>query len=86
MKVTRPWWSGERIIPVSQIPYHVPPRYAPDEDIDPPVSRATAYRWTTAGIDGVRIRRFKSGGGYYTTVEELRRWQRDLTLRSEGQL
>jgi hypothetical protein len=78
-----PWWQGETAISVSAIPQHVPAR--PDGDPSKletkwrPVSAATAWRWTLRGIGGVRIRRFRTGGTWCTTLQELARWQAALT-------
>lgn len=72
------WWEGEQQLRLSQVPRHVPPR------VDGrPVSLASVYRWTTAGLDGVRLRRFRVAGQWATTVEELARWQQALTEAAE---
>ena len=70
----KPWWTGETAIRVSDIPNHVPRLPSGRK-----VSVASAYRWTLAGLDGVRLRRFKVGGSWCTTLEELVRWQDALT-------
>jgi hypothetical protein len=44
-----------------------------------PVHVTTIYRWTTQGIGGVVLRRFKVGGAWATTAEELARFQFALT-------
>jgi hypothetical protein len=72
------WWVGESSIRVSDIPRHVP-RQANGR----PVSAATAWRWTLRGLRGVCIRRFKVGGTWCTTLEELTRWQAALTWAAE---
>lgn len=39
------------------------------------VSLASVYRWTTAGLRGVRLRRYRCAGAWATTRQELTRWQ-----------
>lgn len=73
------WWAHERAIRVSSIPGHVPT--LPDGRR---VSVATAWRWSLRGLHGLRIRRFKTGGTWCTTVEELGRWQAALTAAQAG--
>lgn len=68
------WWAGETAIRVGDIPKHVPTQTTGKR-----ISVATAYRWTTAGAGGVRIRRFKVGSSWCTTTEELLRWQQAVT-------
>lgn len=48
------------------------------------MSIASAYRWTTAGLRGVRLRRFRVGGNWCTTTEELARWSAALTAAAEA--
>ncbi|MBL8738579.1 MAG: DUF1580 domain-containing protein, partial [Planctomycetes bacterium] len=48
------------------------------------VSIASVYRWTTAGLHGVRLRRFRVGGCWCTTTEELARWSAALTAAAEA--
>ena len=70
------WWAGEHAVPLALAPAHLPVR-----SDGRPVSVATIYRWTTAGVGGVRLRRFRGGGrGWYTTVEELQRLLVALTV------
>jgi hypothetical protein len=69
------WWAGEQAIPLALAPQHLPVRGDGRR-----VSVATVYRWTTAGVSGVRLRRFRGGGrGWCTTVEELQRLLAALT-------
>lgn len=77
-EVANQWWSGERQLRLSAVPHHVP--YTASGR---PVSLASVYRWTTAGMDGVRLRRFRVAGQWATTVEELARWQQALTEAAE---
>lgn len=49
-----------------------------------PVSLASVYRWTTAGLRGVKLRRFRCAGGWATTREELARWQAAQTAVAEN--
>ncbi len=74
-----PWWAHEEAIRVTDIPRHVPPTRAGKR-----VSAATAFRWTLAGLGGVRLRRFKIGGAWHTTREELVRWSQALTSMAGG--
>jgi len=69
-----PWWLDEAKIRVSDIPSHVPSLLGGRK-----VSKATAWRWTLHGVRGLRIRRFRVGGAWCTTLEELGRWQAALT-------
>ncbi len=80
-KHTNFWWADEQAIPLAQAPQHLPQRGHGHF-----VSVATVYRWTTAGVNGVRLRRFRGGGrGWCTTVEELQRLLVALTtLAGEG--
>lgn len=74
-----PWWNGETSIRVSDIPRHVPA--SPSGQ---PVNASTAWRWTLRGVRGIRIRRFRIGGTWCTTSEELARWQAALTSAAEA--
>lgn len=78
-RVAAPWWAGESSVRVSDIPRHVPP--LPDGRR---VSVASAFRWTTSGLRGVRLRRFRVGGVWATTTEELARWSAALTAAAEA--
>jgi len=75
LKATQPWWSGESAIRLDQVPQHLPPRADGRR-----VSRASVYRHSTAGLHGVRLRRFRvDGRGWCTTLEELERFAGALT-------
>jgi len=78
---TRPacWWTGEHQTRLSDLPRYLPP--LPDGRR---VSIASVYRWTTAGLRGVRLRRFRIGGVWCTTTEELARWSAALTAAAEA--
>jgi hypothetical protein len=73
------WWSGEEAVRISDLPRLVPP--LPDGRR---VSLASVYRWVTAGLDGVRLRRFRLGGVWHSTRQELDRWAAELTRRAGG--
>lgn len=75
----RPWWAGENAVRLSDLPRLLPP--LPNGRR---VSSASTYRWSLAGLQGVRLRRFRVGSTWCTTTEELARWQRELTLRAGG--
>jgi hypothetical protein len=69
-----PWWAGETAVRISDVPRHVPK--LPDGR---QVSIASAYRWTKDGLHGVKLRRFRVGGCWCTTTQELARWSMALT-------
>ena len=73
------WWSGETALRIGDVPKHVPPTPAGNR-----VSVASVYRWTCSGLHGVRLRRFKVGGAWHTTLEELGRWSAALTASAEA--
>lgn len=75
----RPWWAGESSIRLGDVPRVLPP--LPDGRR---VSVASVYRWSTAGLRGVRLRRFRVGHVWCTTVAELDRWSAELTRRAGG--
>jgi hypothetical protein len=77
--LSAPWWHGEHGIRINDVPKHVPPR--PDGR---PISAATAWRWTLRGVRGIAIRRYRVGGNWCTTVEELRRWECALSAAAEA--
>lgn len=73
---TRPWFGGETPIPLQLVPRHLPP-----SGTGAPRSTQTIYRWTTIGVRGVRLRRFRGGGsGWCTTVQEIERFLSALTV------
>lgn len=74
-----PWWTAEEAIRISDIPRVVPPR--PDGR---KVSVDAAFRWSLVGLRGIRLRRFKLGGAWHTTREELVRWSSSLTSAAEA--
>ena len=77
-KNAAPWWVGETHITLSAVPRHLPQR-----DDGRAWSVSSAYRWSTEGHCGVRLRRFRSAPGQWsTTVEELARWQAALSSLS----
>jgi len=64
---------------VTDVPRHVPP--LPDGRR---VSVTSAFRWTLTGLHGIRLRRFKIGGTWHTTQQEIDRWSRALTAMAEA--
>ena len=68
------WWDGEEPIRLSCLP-----RRIPEHSANLGIGRASAYRWATKGIGGVVLRRFKWGGVWCTTKQEIVRWQQALT-------
>jgi hypothetical protein len=71
------WWAGESPVRLSDLPRLLPPLPSGAR-----TSAASIYRWTTRGLGGVRLRRFKHGGGWATTAEELLRFQQARTLEA----
>lgn len=58
-----PWWTGETELSLHE---------AADRSRRDP---STIFRWTVAGANGVRLRRFRRGPrGWMTTAEELDRF------------
>ena len=75
-----PWWTGETQIRFSDLP-----RVLPRKPDGSRVSIASAYRYGLQGVRGVRLRRFRVGGNAWaTTLEEVARWQRVLTVAAGG--
>ena len=72
------WHSGESAVRLASLPQHLP--RLPSGDC---VSQATAYRWALSGLYGIRLRRFKIGGSWHTTLEELTRWSEAITSAAE---
>lgn len=83
-KSRAPWWSGETIIPLHEVPGRLQRRRN-----GRPIHLATIYRWSSAaGVRGVRLRRFRPAGvrGYATTLEELERFAVALTALGGDEL
>ena len=76
--ITVPWHLGETAIRLACLPQHLPPLPSGGR-----VSQATAYRWALNGLHGIRLRRFKIGGSWHTTLEELERWSEAITAAAE---
>ena len=65
-----PWFANEDALALHAIPSALPRR-----STGRPVTLGTIYKWTTAGVRGVRLRRFRAGGrGFCTTKQELTRF------------
>lgn len=75
------WWTGEDAVRLSSLPGLLPPRRDGRR-----ISIATCYRYSLTGVCGVRLRRFRVGGGWATTAQELARWQRAVTQAKGGDL
>ena len=73
------WWVNEEPIRLSVVP-----RCIPAAADGRRVSIASVYRWTLAGLNGVVLRRFRIGGAYCTTRQELDRWSAALTALANG--
>lgn len=78
--IAEPWWAGEDAVRLAQVPSLLPPNAVTGK----PVTSAAVYGWCTAGLRGVRLRRFKVAGGFATTRQELQRWQQALTALAEA--
>lgn len=72
------WWIGETAIRVADIPKHVPAQADGRQ-----IGVATAWRWTLRGVGGIAIRRFRVGGSWCTTLQEIARWQQALTAAAQ---
>jgi hypothetical protein len=46
---------------------------------------ATLWRWRTAGVRGIKLETFLSGGRRFTSVEALRRFQERVTAAADGE-
>lgn len=78
--IASPWWVGETPVRVSDLPAHIPALPGGKK-----VSTASVYRYTTVGVRGIRIRRFRGvGNSWCTTLQELGRWQSALTIHCGG--
>lgn len=73
-----PWWAGETPIRLSDVPRILPPR--PDGRR---VSIDAIYRWSLRGLHGIRLRRYRCGGSWASTEQELARWQAAITAATE---
>lgn len=57
------------------------PRLLPRNRSRRRVHRASVYRWTKVGLQGIRLRSFRIGGRLATTCEELDRFFAAVTDR-----
>ena len=76
---SKPWWSSETMILISDAP-SVLPRSASGKR----VHVASVYRWAQSGLRGVRLRVFRCGARLATTREELVRFFSAVTERWES--
>ncbi len=60
------------------------PRILPPRPDGRRVSIDAVYRWSLRGLHGVRLRRFRVGGAWCTTTEELTRWSAAITAATES--
>jgi len=74
-----PWWTGEKPIRLGDVAKHVPRRPNGRR-----MSIQSIFRWTTAGVAGVRLRRFRAPGCWATTVEEVHRFLAAVTEAEGG--
>lgn len=80
LSLKEPWWFAEDQIQLSDVPRILPP--LPNGRRK---SLAAVYRWTTAGLLGIRLGRYRCGGVWCTTRQELARWQASLTASAEAE-
>ncbi len=71
----RPWWEGEQVVFLHQLPGLLPPRSNGKR-----ISHKTAQAWARTGFAGVILRTFNVGRARATTTQELARWQAAVTL------
>lgn len=72
------WWENEDAVRMSCVPRHVPKTAKGRE-----VTTRAVHLWATNGIRGVMLRRFRIGGQWCTTRQELARWQAALTKAAQ---
>ena len=61
--------SSEELIPLREVPRVLPPRPTGKR-----VHISACYRWTSRGLQGVRLETLKVGGTRYTSIEALQRF------------
>jgi hypothetical protein len=73
--------STEHLIPIRDVPHHLPPR---------PTGRrvhvSAVYRWILRGVRGVRLETIRIGGTSYTSAEALQRFADGLNASSSNEL
>lgn len=79
-KLAMPWWAGEEVVALGAVPNLLPQKLDGRRH-----TVQSVYNWTTVGLRGVRLRRFKAAGSYATTREELARWQAAITEIAEAE-
>lgn len=73
---TDAWWQAEQAIALVRLHEILPTEISG-------ISASTIYRWTTVGVAGICLRKFRCGKLWFTTVEEFTRWQAATTVASE---
>jgi hypothetical protein len=68
----------ETLIPLGELPNHVPYRNGRK------VSVATVYRWSLAGVRGVRLGTLQCAGSKVSSLEALQRFFDELTRLRDG--
>ena len=66
--------TQEELVPVRDVPKHLPPRPTGKR-----VHISAVYRWLLRGIRGVRLESLKIGGTTYTSKEALQRFADQLS-------
>lgn len=75
-----PWWADETQVKLTELGSLIPGRHRNGRL----TSTSTVFRWTTDGLEGIRLRRFRTGGVWATTLEEFDRWNAALTEAKEA--
>ncbi|MBN2562331.1 MAG: DUF1580 domain-containing protein [Phycisphaerae bacterium] len=66
--------GAETLIPIREVPRHLPPRPNGKR-----VHMSACYRWIKRGVRGVRLDSIKIGGSTYTSTEALQRFADHLS-------
>ena len=61
--------AQEDLVPIRDVPKHLPPRPTGKR-----VHISAVYRWTSRGLQGIRLESLKVGGTTYTSKEALQRF------------
>jgi hypothetical protein len=68
----------ETLVPLSELPSHLPHRNGRK------VSVATVYRWSLAGVRGVRLETLQCAGAKVCSLEAVQRFFDELTRLRDG--
>lgn len=70
--------TEETLIPLRDVPAHLPPRPGGKR-----IHVSAVYRWTQRGVQGIRLETIRVGGTTYTSVEALQRFADALTPETD---